>query len=39
MRASDYKNFKDFCTKNNFTPVEGLRFLEKELDKLKEKEE
>jgi hypothetical protein len=35
---ADYKDFDDFCDKNKMKPVEGLRFLEKELEKLEMRE-
>jgi len=31
MKFADFTDFKDFCKKNNFTPEEGLTFLENEL--------
>lgn len=35
MNFSQYVDFEDFCNKNNMTSVEGLRFLESELEKLR----
>jgi len=31
MRFSEYKDFTDFCTKNNMSPQQGLSFLLNEL--------
>ena len=31
MNFFDYKDFNDFCTKNNFSTDEGLEFLDREL--------
>lgn len=33
MRFSDYKDFKDFCIKNNFTVAQGLQYLIDEYEK------
>ena len=32
MIFSQYADFEDFCLKNDFTPVQGLEFLDKELE-------
>ena len=29
---SKYKDFEDFCNKNNFTPIEGLKVLDQQLE-------
>ena len=34
MKFFDYVDFDDFCIKNNFTPIQGLGFLDNELEKL-----
>ena len=36
---SQYKNFQDFCDKNNLSIEEAILFLKKEIEKLKEKKE
>jgi len=33
MKFSNYKDFDDFIKKNNMTLEEGLKFLDKELEK------
>lgn len=33
MKITGTKDFEDFCKQNNFTNIEGLRALEKELEK------
>ena len=35
MNYEEYVDFDDFCSKNNFTPKEGIEHLEKELEKQK----
>jgi len=34
VKFSKYRDFDDFCLKNNFTPIVGLAVLDKELDKM-----
>lgn len=34
MKFSDYKDFKDFYTKNNMTPTQALDFLINEYEKI-----
>jgi len=33
VKFSKYRDFDDFCLKNNFTPIEGLAVLDKEFEK------
>jgi len=33
LDVSGYKDFKDFCKRNNLTAIEGIKILEQELDR------